>query len=121
MATDTAQVPAARAPLSNPAKRPARTPQRLQKQKLTLSEAADQWERSKREIDRLKPLLEESAAVLLEHFEKTHRATYKDRIARQATGGSLVLDQPRIREYLGAKLHEFQKRTPQGWTLKLLH
>jgi hypothetical protein len=89
-----------------------RTPAVLQKRKLTLAEAADQFEKAKREIDRQKALIEEASPVLLAHFERSGRSTYKDRIAREPTGGSLVLDQPRVRE--------FQKRTARGWTLKLL-
>jgi hypothetical protein len=58
--------------------------------------------------------------VLLAHFEKTGRSTYKDRIARKATGGNLVLDQASVRAYLGPRLHEFQVRTKSGWTLQLL-
>ena len=96
------------------------TPRVLQKRKLTLAEAADQWEAAKREIEKQKALVDEAAPVLLAHFEKTGRSTYKDRIAREATGGSLVLDQPKVREFLGKRLHEFQKRTARGWTLKLL-
>lgn len=90
------------------------------KSKLTLAEAADQWERSKREIDRLKPLLEEAAPVLLEHFERTGRSTYRDRIAVSTRGGSLVLDQARVREFLGKRLPEFQKRTEPSKSLSLL-
>ena len=73
---------------------------RISKRKLTLAEAADQWEGAKRQMDRLKPLLEEAAPVLLEHFERTGRSTYKDRIAVVTRGGSLVLDQPKVREFL---------------------
>lgn len=64
--------------------------------------------------------MEEAAPVLLAHLEKTGRSTYKDRIVRQSTGGGLVLDQPRVREFLGARLAEFQKRAAQGWSLRLL-
>jgi|SRR5579884_106623 len=96
--------PAADAPVA----RARRSPQ-ISKRKLTLAEAADQWERARRELDRNKPLLEEAAAVLLEHFEKTGRSTYKDRIVL-TRGSRLVLDQTKIREYLGAKLADFQKR-----------
>ncbi len=91
------------------------------KAKLTLAQAADQWEDSKREIDRHKALLEEAAPVLLAYFERSNRATYRDRIARKATGGTLILDQPKVREFLGKRLVEFQKRTERGWTLSLLH
>jgi hypothetical protein len=101
-ATETPSAPAARA-------RRVATPKRLQKRKLTLAEAADQWEAAKREIERQKPLLEEAAAVLLAHFEKTGRRTLKDRIALSVSS-RLVLEQDKVREFLGARLGEFQKR-----------
>jgi uncharacterized membrane-anchored protein YhcB (DUF1043 family) len=82
---------------------------RVSKKKLTLAQAADQWERCKREMDHLKPQLEEAAAVLVDHFERTGRSTYKDRIALSRST-RLVLDQARVREFLGKQLADFQKR-----------
>lgn len=109
------------APAAAPAvKRKPPMPGALQKTKLTVAQAAEQWEKAKRELERQEPLLEEAAAVLHAHFERTGRATYKDRIARQRTGGQLYLDQQALKQYLGAKFNEFQKRAKQGWTLKLL-
>ena len=93
---------------------------RVTKRKLTLSEAADQWEAAKREIDRCKPLLEEAAPVLLAHFEKTGRSTYRDRIALTVGSARLVLDQAKVREFLGERLAEFQKRTEPSRSLSLL-
>jgi hypothetical protein len=93
---------------------------RVSKRKLTLSEAAEQWEHAKREIDRLKPLLEEAAPVLLAHFERTGRSTYRDRIALTLGASKLVLDQAKVREYLGEKLSNFQKRTEPSRSLSLL-
>ncbi len=107
-------------PAPAPVGRRPPAPKRLQKRKLTLAEAAEQWEAAKREAERCKPLLEEAAAVLLAHFEKTGRATYKDRIACVIGGSSLVLDQPKVRELLGERLHEFQKRTAPSRSLRLL-
>jgi hypothetical protein len=95
-------------------------PARVSKRKLTLPEAADQWEHAKREIDRLKPLLEEAAPVLLEHFERTGKAAYRDRIAVTIVPSRLLLDQPKVREFLGARLGEFQKRTQPSRSLSLL-
>jgi hypothetical protein len=97
-----------------------RTPKRLQKRKLTLEQAADQYERVQRELDRLKPLKEEASEVLLAHFEKTGRGSYKDRIGWTWRGGALVLDQPRVREFLAERLPEFQKRTARVRSLTLL-
>jgi hypothetical protein len=113
---DTAEAAPARAPVAG--KPP--TPRRLQKRKLTLAEAAEQWERSKREIERQKPLLEEAAGVLLAHFEKTERGSYKDRIGWSWSGGGLVLDQAAVRAFLGARLGEFQKRATRSRSLRLL-
>jgi hypothetical protein len=93
---------------------------RVTKRKLTLAEAADQWENSKREIQRLKPLLEEASPVLLEHFERTGKATYRDRIALSTTPSKLLLDQAKVREFLGTRLPEFQRRTEPSRSLSLL-
>jgi hypothetical protein len=93
---------------------------RIAKRKLTLAEAADRWEMAKREIDRLKPLLEEAAPVLLAHFEKTGRSTYRDRIALVIGSSRLVLDQAKVREFLGERAGEFQKRTEPSRSLTLL-
>jgi hypothetical protein len=96
------------------------TTDRVSKRKLTLAEAAEQWESSKREIDRLKPLLEEAAPVLLAHFEKTGRSTYRDRIALTLGASKLVLDQAKVREFLGESLAKYQKRTEPSRSLSLL-
>lgn len=112
----TAKKPAVRAPI----KQPVRTPKRLQKRELTLTEAADQWERAKRAMEREKPLLEEAAAVLLAHFDKTGRGAYKDRIGWKWSGGQLYLDQEALRAYLGAKVADFQKRAKRSRSLMLL-
>jgi hypothetical protein len=117
MVSPQTHAPPAGAPV---AKRRAPTPQRLQKRKLTLAQAADQWEAAKRETERQKALVEEAAEVLDAYFDRTKRHTYKDRIARVSTGGGLILDQPKVRAYLGARLRDFQTTTKLGWTLKLL-
>lgn len=88
--------------------------------KLTLAQAIDQWAETTRAIEGLTPLRNEAAKVLLEHAEKTGKRTFKDRIAVVQTGGSLVLDQPKVVEHLGDRLRDFQKRTKMGWSLKLL-
>lgn len=90
------------------------------KKKLTVAEAAEQWERCKRLQDELKPQLEEAKAVMLEHFAKTGRSSYKDRIALVTTASRLVLDQVKVREFLGKRLGEFQKRTDPSKSLTLL-
>jgi len=92
------------------------------KRKLTLAKAVAQWLETERAIQGLKPLRDEAAAVILENAERTGRRVYgAGKIAVEQTGGSLVLDQPAVREYLGPqRLSEFMKRTKLGLTLKLL-
>jgi uncharacterized membrane-anchored protein YhcB (DUF1043 family) len=97
-----------------------KTAERVTKRKLTVAEAAEQWASCKRQMDELKPQLEEAAAVMLEHFEKTGRSTYKDMIALVITPSKLILDQPKVREFLGKRLAEFQKRTKASKSLTLL-
>ena len=90
------------------------------KRPLTVAQAATQWESAKRELERLKPLEEESRAILLEHFEKTKATAYKGRIGLVTTPPRLVLDQTAVREFLGKRLGEFQKRSQPGRSLTLL-
>lgn len=97
-----------------------KTVARVSKKKLTVAEAAEQWERCKRLQDELKPQLEEAAAVLKEHFAKTGRTSYKGKIALVTGAAKLVLDQAKVREFLGARLPEFQKRTEPSKSLTLL-
>jgi hypothetical protein len=96
------------------------TSNRISKRKLTLSAAADQWEDARRQMDRLRPMLEEAAPVLIEHFEKTGRSTYKDRIALITGSPKLILDQAKVREFLGSRLGDFQRRTEPSRSLSLL-
>lgn len=98
----------------------AHAPERVSKKKLTLAEAADQWEAATRMIDEQKPLREEAAEVLLEHFERTGRASYHDRIALVRGPARLILDQAKVRAYLGSKLSDFQKRSKPSRSLTLL-
>jgi hypothetical protein len=84
--------------------------QRVTKRQLTVAEAADQWIRCKRKIAELKPELDEAAAVLKSHFEKTGRKTYKDRIAYAVTTRTR-LDTDKVREFLGKRYKEFTTRT----------
>lgn len=88
--------------------------------RLNLNKAIDQWAETTRAIERLKVLQKEAAEVLIAHGEKTGRRTFGDSIAMQSTGGSVVLDQAKVREFLGPRLAEFQTRTKRGWSLKLL-
>ena len=88
--------------------------------KLTVTQAIDQYESATRAIEGLTGLRDEAKRVLLEHAEKTGKRTFKDRIAVVRSGGSLILDQRKVRDELGARLPDFQTRTKLGWTLKLL-
>ena len=118
MGTDTASAPARASRVKKP-----RTPKALRKKKLTLSAAADQWESTTKAIEGLTELRRQAADVLLAHAEKTGRRTFKDRIAVVQTGGSLVLDQPKVLEYLQARgqvLRDFQRRSKSALSLKLL-
>lgn len=89
------------------------------KRKLTLAQAAEQWTAAKAEQARQKALMDEAAEVLLDYFDRTGRASYKQ-IGWTRTGGSLVLDQAKVRAFLGARLREFQTLTRAGRALKLL-
>lgn len=95
-------------------------PGTVTKKKLTLAQAADQWEKARRLIDEQEPLLEEAKEILLEHFERTGRRTYRDRIALVIGSSRLILDQPKIRAFLGKDLPKYQKRTKPSKSLTLL-
>jgi hypothetical protein len=88
--------------------------------KLTISDAVNQWAETKLAIEGLTILNKEAAEVLLAHADRTGKRTYKDRIAVVQTGGSITLDQGKVKAFLGAKLADFQSRTKLGWSLKLL-
>jgi hypothetical protein len=90
------------------------------KRKLTIANAVDQWAETTLAIQGLIVLRDEAAKVLLANAQKTGKRTFKDRIAVVQSGGSLVLDQSAVRDYLGARLGDFQKRSKLGWSLKLL-
>jgi hypothetical protein len=105
---------------ATPAKRRTRTPGVVTKKELTVAQAADQWEKAKRAQEKQKPLLEEAAAVLKAHFEKTGDTEYDGRIQLVTTPSKLVLDQSKVREYLGKKLSKFQKRTAASKSLALM-
>lgn len=85
------------------------TADRVTKKKLTVAEAAEQFERCTLQMKQLAPQVEEAKAVLVEHFEKTGRSTYKDRIV-YGSWSRTILDQSKVREFLGAQLKDFQTR-----------
>lgn len=94
---------------------------RLAKHKLTVAQAADQWEHADRELERLKALRDEAASVLLDYFERTGRRAYKDRIAVRQAPDRTVLDTDAVKKFLGDQLAKFQKRVTCRPSLTRLH
>lgn len=92
----------------------------LTKKKLTVSQAADQWVKARKAIDRNKPLLDEAAEVLEEHFEKTGKTTYKDLIAYVTNTPRTVWKTEELKKFLGKRLPEFRKKTKPSKSLTLL-
>lgn len=95
----------------------------MQRRKLTLAKAIDQWAETELAMQGLKELREEAAKVLLANAEKSGRRTFKGRIAVIDTGGQLVLNQAKAVEFLqarGQNLRDFQKRAKVGLSLRLL-
>ena len=88
--------------------------------RLTLAQAADQWVRGKKQAVRGKALMEEAAPILLKYFARTGRTSYKDRIGLVLTPSKLILDQQKVKEELGRRLSQFQKRTKPSKSLTLL-
>lgn len=90
------------------------------KRKLSIADATNQWAETTLAIEGLAVLRDEAKKVLLDHAAKTGKRAFSDRIAVVSTGGALSLDQRKVKEFLGARLAEFQTRTKLGWSLKLL-
>lgn len=95
-------------------------PSTLTKKKLTVAEAAEQWEKATLALQQAKPLREEAAEVLLAHFAKTGRSSYKDRIGLTAPDTRTILDQAKVRAFLGKRMPEFQKSSTPAPGLTLL-
>lgn len=93
--------------------------ERVTKKKLTLTEAVQQWKAARRAIDEAKPLLEEAAAVILPHMERKKLSRYRG-IGLTYSSARLIIDQAKVREYLGPRLKEFQRRTTPRPSLTLL-
>jgi hypothetical protein len=87
--------------------------------KLTLAQAAAQWTSATEIIDEQKLLRDQAAKVLLEHFEKTGNPSYK-RVGWRMTAASTILDQAKVKDYLGDKLSDFQRKTVPSMVLQLL-
>lgn len=88
------------------------------KRKLTIAQAAEQWIDRTRRLRTLKAEREEAEAILKAYFKRTGRKTYKDRIAFAITT-RVILDQPKVRAFLGRRLPRFQRES-RSETLSLL-
>lgn len=117
MAVTDTEAQAAVAGSVKPARKPP-TPKRLQKRKLTLAEAADEYERTDDElaklavkVKRFEAQREEAAEILLAHFVKTGNPAYKDRIGWMWTTPRTILNQAKITTFLGEQLSKFQTQT----------
>lgn len=86
---------------------------------MTVAKAADVYEETKREIDRLKPQLDAAAEVLKEYFRKSGKQTYRKRIA-YAVLSRRQLDSRKVKAELADRLEEFEKRVTYE-TLSLLN
>jgi hypothetical protein len=89
--------------------------------KLTVAQAADQWEHADREIERLEAERDAAKPVLLDYFERTGRRSYKDRIALRQGSDRTILDQGAVKTFLGDQLARFQKRVTPRPSLTRLH
>ena len=78
---------------------------------VTTPEAADEFVKVEEQLAKLKPRRETARKVLLEHFRKTERTTYKGSKGTVTYSKSTQrrLDQERVKRYLGAKLSRFLK------------
>jgi hypothetical protein len=114
MATTTTRKPSPARPKKRRAPQPTPAAPRLAKTELTVAEAAEQWEAADRAAERAAALKKEAGPVLLAHFEKTGRVSYKDMIALRQGADRTVLDQDAVKAFLGERLPEFQTRvTPK--------
>lgn len=96
------------------------TPSTVTKKKLTVTDAAKQWVAAKKAENEAKALLKEAAPVLLAHFEKTGKKTYKDLVGVSQGPPRTILDQDAVKEFLGARLTEFQTTSTPRPSLFLL-
>src|SRR4051812_32513766 len=94
------------------------TPGRVTKKKLTFTQAVEQWVKAKRAMERQKALLEEAAPIVEAGMEQRDVDEYGD-VVLIKTPSKLILDQPKVREFLGRQLSRFQKRTEPSTSLSL--
>jgi hypothetical protein len=104
------------------------TAERVEKtRKLTLAAAADQWENAdaeleelQREVKRLEGLKKQAAPVVLDHLVKTGRTRYKGRIELVQGSPRRVLDQTRVKEFLGDRIADYETTVTPAPKLKRL-
>ena len=89
------------------------------KRKLSPGQAAEQWEKAERDIAKAKALREEAEPIVLEHMVKKDLTTFKGVLLTE-TSPRTILDQAKVREFLGKKLADFQTRTEAKKKLALL-
>jgi hypothetical protein len=88
--------------------------------KLTVDQAGEQWVKAKKAIEAAGPKLEEAEEVLLAHFERSGKKTWRDQIVLTMTTSRKILDQDKVKKFLGPKLPKFMKRTKPNPKLSLL-
>lgn len=86
------------------------TAPRVTKRELTTAEAAEQFVAADLEAERQAALKKEAAAVLKTYFAKTGRTKYKQLVELRQGADRTVLDQDKVKEYLGDLLPDFQTR-----------
>lgn len=75
---------------------------------LTVAEAAEQWLAAKKDIKAAETKLKPAKAVLLEHFRRTGRSTYKGLIAYSVTPYVAVVPDL-VRQVLGKRISEVEE------------
>jgi hypothetical protein len=76
--------------------------------RMSVAEAADVWETTKRKVTKLQPELAAAAEVLKEHFRKTGKSDYKGRIG-YSKGQRKQLDTDHVKLALFDQLDDFLK------------
>lgn len=99
------------------------TADRVTKRELSRSEAAEQFISATRELALQKARVAEAAAVLLPFLQSKRpspdgQRRYKG-VRLKWSSSSTVLDQPKVKAFLGERLPEFQRRTEPAPGLEL--
>jgi hypothetical protein len=88
----------------------ATKPGDIVKKDLTVAQAEEQWIKADDRMAKDKVLKEEAAAILQAHLEKKGIARYK-RVELVTAKASRVLDQAKVKQFLGKKIDRFMKWT----------